>query len=202
MSSVQLVVESPLDQVVLTALVQRRPSLQIGTCYITGGRAVLEKRISLYNQAARNAGLIFVCLADLDRDECAPFLIQRWLPQGTAPTLLLRVAVPEVESWLLADRLNFAAFLGVPANKISLTPEAYADPKAEVIQLAKKSRYPVMRRDIVPAENSTARVGRAYNDRLSAFVLKHWDVDAACKYSPSLQRAVRAVERFSPPKNE
>ena len=43
-------------------------------------------------------------ITDLDRVACAATLIRGWTANDTLPvTLLLRVAVREVEAWLLAD---------------------------------------------------------------------------------------------------
>jgi len=38
---------------------------------------------------------------------------KKWLPYPKHPNLLFRVAVKEVEAWLLAHRAAFATFLGI-----------------------------------------------------------------------------------------
>jgi hypothetical protein len=192
-----LLVEGPIDEVVLTRLIKRNPHLELGTCYGKQGRKLIEQRITQYQHAARS-GLVFVCLADLDSDECPPTLLQRWLPQGKHINLLLRIAVREVEAWLLADRSNFAAFLGIPQNKIDLNPDQYPDPKQVVVSLARKSKHKHILRNVVPSQGSTAQVGKAYSDELISFAIQRWDIDAAVENSPSLARAVKAIESFKP----
>ena len=64
-----------------------------------------------FNHGAK--GTPFILLTDLDKNECAPMLIQEWLTDPLHPNLIFRVAVHEVEAWILADREAFAPFLGI-----------------------------------------------------------------------------------------
>ena len=103
------------------------------------GKRKIKKQIKAYNSAAQH-GYYFV-ITDLDDDyECAPSLIQNWLPDQRNKQLLFRVAVHEIESWLLADKKNFAAFLSISQEVIPLEPDKDMDPKRTVISLAKKSK--------------------------------------------------------------
>jgi len=53
--------------------------------------------------------------------ECAPTVLRRRLKQQGAgrleipKALILRIAVREIESWILADRTGLASFLGIAA---------------------------------------------------------------------------------------
>ncbi|MBL8162046.1 MAG: hypothetical protein JNJ61_08675 [Anaerolineae bacterium] len=195
--TVNLLVESPLDESVLRRLVQMKPGMEVGISRRAGGKTTLEKFVGSVNQAA--ALTPYACLVDLDSEACAPGLIKRLLPQGCHSNLCFRVAVREVEAWLLADRANLAVFMGVALNKIDPYPDANPDPKALIIRLARLSKIKRIRQDIVPPpENKTAKVGKAYNDVLIEFVIKKWDIAAAVQNSPSLERAVRALQAWQP----
>jgi len=130
-----------LDEAVLRRLVDEAGgSLQV--VYGKMGKAHLRQSLNGYNQAARFTP--WVVLVDLDLEyECAPLLCGEWLP-NPAPDMCLRVAVREVETWLLADRERMARFLSVPVSRIPFDPEALDDPKGKLVQLARRSR----RRDI------------------------------------------------------
>jgi hypothetical protein len=78
----------------------------IGNCLCHGGYGYLKKNIRAFNHAAR--GMPFLVLTDLNSTECPPTLIKKWLPYPKHPNLLFRVAVREVEAWLLAHRDAFA----------------------------------------------------------------------------------------------
>jgi hypothetical protein len=91
----------------------------VGTPYRRGGYGYLRQTIHGWNSAAK--GIPFIVLTDLDTAECPARLITDWLHVDEHPNLLFRIAVREVESWLLADPTNLSAFLNlrtmpVPAN--------------------------------------------------------------------------------------
>jgi len=140
----------------------------------------------------------YLILTDLDYEECAPIMIKEWLPETRNPNLIFRIAVREVESWVLADRPGFAKFLGISQNKMPRKPDELLDPKAYLINLAKDSRKRALREDIVPKQGSTAKQGPAYNERLASFVQDAWNPSNARQFSPSLERTIRAIEVFAP----
>ena len=53
--------------------------------------------------------------------------------------LLLRVAVHEVETWLIADKRNFSRFLGIREGRIETNVEEIVDPKRYLIDLVRAS---------------------------------------------------------------
>ena len=111
---VSLVVEGSLDETISKKLISKYANhIKIRTTYSMGSRSEIRKRINKYNQAARVYP--FWVLVDLNQDECPPILIKEWVPHKN-PQLFLRVAVRQVEAWLLADRQAFARFLGVGLN--------------------------------------------------------------------------------------
>ena len=112
------------------------------------------------------------------------------------PNLIFRIAVKEVEAWLLAHRRGFAKFAGISADIIPQKIESIENPKKLLVSLVEKSTKRDLREDIVPKPKSTATQGRNYNDRLILFVEKFWEPSLAMENSPSLKRALEAVAKF------
>ena len=160
------------------------------------GNGKIKRQINAYNRASEY-GYYFV-ITDLDNNDCAPSLIRDWLPATPNNQLLFRVAVHEVESWLLADRGNFASFFSISPNLVPLDPDNEADPKRTVISLAKKSRKKEIREAIVPVDDYAIN-GPGYNIQLQSFIQNIWNIDSARKNSPSLDRTIRVFEKIAYP---
>lgn len=160
------------------------------------GYGYIKNNIVGFNEASK--GMPYLILTDLDQRKCAPSMIREWLPVSRNHNLIFRIAVKEVESWVLADREGFAGFLGIAQNKVPENPDELDDPKAHLIQLAKSSRKRAMREDLVPKAGSTARQGPAYNERLAMFVREYWNPEAARIASPSLEKTLKSLEEFTP----
>ncbi len=186
-------VEGTLDEAVLRRLAADL-GFHVGAVYGRAGKPHLKARIEGYNQAARFWP--WVVLVDLDKDECPPSLRAEWLPDP-AEHMYLRVAVREIESWLLADRAGIAAFLGTSKDRIPRDVDALDDPKQTLIDLARSSRRRAVREDMAPRPGSGAAEGPAYTSRMSEFVAKggrgHWQPSSAAEASPSLARCIRAL---------
>jgi hypothetical protein len=193
---ISLAVEGELDERVLRELLKQSGcSFAPGVCYGKRGKDNLWQNVPRFNMAAQYTP--FVVLTDLDNHECAPSLIDQHLPQGKHANLILRIAVREVEAWLLADRKSMAKFLSVSLTRIPQAPDDELDPKETLVNIARKSRKRNIRQDFVPSAKSGRLVGRAYVTLLSDFVLNHWNVEQACHNSPSLARALRALRNFA-----
>lgn len=194
---IHLAVEDELSEVVLRAiLMQSGRDYAVGSCFRRHGFGHLKRGIGGFNNAAK--GVPFLVLADLDSAECAPVLIRDCLRAPAHKNLLFRVAVREVEAWLLAHRTAFASFLGIRSDLLPPSPDDLANPKELLIGLARRSRRRRLREAIVPGMGSTAKIGPDYNAALSAFVESDWDVKEAQRRSPSLGRAAKAIAEFKP----
>ena len=122
---VHLATEDELSEAVLRRLLaSANRGYAIGAAYGRGGFGYLRRTIPGWNRAARTAP--FVVLTDLDRCPCPPDLIGDWLKEPRHPNLMLRVAVREVESWLLAGRLNLAQYLYVAEKWIPVFGDDHA----------------------------------------------------------------------------
>ena len=196
LGTINIAVEDFLSEAVVRKLVQHlNPRFTIGHCYCRGGYGYLKRTLRGFNNAAK--GGPFLVLADLEA-ECPPTQIKEWLPVPIHPNFLFRIAVREIESWLLADRIGFSSFLGISKNLMPNNVDGIANPKQCLLNLARVSRKSVLREAIVPMPRSTAKVGPDYNGQLIYFVENHWNIIEAARNSPSLDRTVKAVANFEP----
>lgn len=143
------------------------------------------KLASKYNEAGRHQ--LVVGLADLEQNECAPALLKRLQPARVSG-FKLRLAVRMLESWLLADRVAVAAFLGVRVSAIPREPDREAHPKRALVNIARTSRRRWIREALVP-NGSGALVGPEYTPVIGSFIDSQWDAARARLNSPSLERA-------------
>lgn len=166
----------------------------VGTVYGKGGKAQLHQRMQGYANAARYAP--WFVLVDLDHDaDCVPPLLSNWAPH--LPSLLcFRIAVREVEAWLLADRERLASFLGVAQDRLPAQPESLDDPKQALVNAARRSRKSAIRVDMVPRERSGRSTGPAYASRLIEFASRTWRPDIAAHRSESLRRAIACLRHL------
>lgn len=195
---INLAVEDVLSEaVLLSALQHSGRSFNVGTVYGKKGNGYLRKTIQGWNRAARSTPLLL--LTDLDECGCAPALVADWLPLDRHPNLIFRVAVREVEAWLLADTLGIMTYLRCKRGTVlSSVPEDLVDPKAEVIRLANLSGSRQIREEIVPRSDSGAIQGRGYNICLMRFVRERWDIEVARQGASSLDRLIERLRTFNP----
>ncbi len=157
------------------------------------GFGYLKARLPDFISSCRG-GVRLLLLTDLDTRPCPPDLLQDWLGATSKPdSLLLRIAVREVESWVLADRSQFAGWLGVSEEIVPATPETCLDPKADLLKVAARSRHRDLREGLLPKRNAASKVGLEYNDLLCGFVTERWRIEVASQIAPSLDRAIRRL---------
>lgn len=194
---VNLAAEDPLSEAVLRKMLASfGPRFAIGYCYVRGGFGYLRRTIRGFNNAAQ--GTPFVVLTDLNHYECAPLLVQEWLPLPRHPNLIFRVAVREVEAWVMADRSQFARFLRIRESSVPTAVEELGDAKKALLDLGAKSPNRKLRRDLCPPPGSLRVQGPDYNGRLGAFVAQRWAPANAANNSPSLARALEKLAVFQP----
>lgn len=194
---VNIAAEDALSETIVRRLLDYTDrNYAVGVAYGLRGYGYLRGTIRGWNRAAR--GKPFIVLTDLDRYPCPSALIHEWLPEPQSPNLLLRIAVREVEAWLLADRTNLAKYLSVSPTRVPIRPDSLEDAKASLVDLAANSRSRDIRTGIAPRPGSTAKQGPDYNASLSNFARTHWDIDAARLSSASLARTVERLGVFTP----
>ncbi len=191
-----LAVEDEVSEIAARRVIETYSPLHIAECYGKTGFGYLKANISKFQQASRQ--IPYVVLTDLDQYPCATALKEDGNIVATPRNFIFRIAVRSIESWLMADRKNFADFLGISIQHLPLNPEDEINPKRLLIELAKHSRKREIREDMVPKPKSTAKIGPNYTPRLSEFVREQWEIESAQKQSKSLQRAIFALKNFNP----
>jgi len=186
--------DEPSHQVILRLYDFFRGYFAESTAIPCRGKGKIRKHISAYNNAAKYTH--FFVITDLDNEyQCAPSLINNWLPGQRKSQLLFRVAVREIESWLLADRENFALYFSISKDLVPINPDNETDPKRTVISLAKRSRKREIREAIIPIDDY-ARIGPGYNVQLQDYIQNIWNIDSARRNSQSLDKAIKALEKM------
>jgi hypothetical protein len=193
--SVIVAVEDELSGAVMSRLISFSGcNFTINRVFNAHGNVRLKNAMTKFRAASRV--LPHIVLTDLDRCPCPPELIDNWNANQLPPQLLFRIAVREVEAWLMADRAGIAEFLHIDVSKVPHAPEAEEDPKRTLINLARKSRKRRLSQEIVPEAGSTAKIGTLYNTHFVNFVNSRWDIGQARLCAPSLDRTLSRIANF------
>lgn len=191
---VNLVFEDELSEYVLSSLLGSFGNkYQIIHRYHGRGSGYIKSKINAFNQASIITP--FVVLTDLDKYDCPLEILNSWFDKPSQKNMIFRIAVREVEAWLLADIEGFSEFTGVSKSNFPDKPELEPDPKRTLITIIKRSGKRELRQDIIPL-NDNASIGPYYNGRLMEFVLDYWDISRARKRSNSLSRAYNSLKLF------
>ena len=186
-------VEGTTDEAIVRRIAEDA-GLTLGSVFGLNGKQQVLRQLSGFNRAAERTP--WVVVIDLDQDgRCAAEYVRQCLPQP-APHMHLRIAVREVEAWLLADASGIALFLGVPASRVPRDPDSLDDPKRTIVDLAARSRRRSIREEIAPRPGSGREVGPMYSSRISEFAGSIWNPDAAAANSDSLPRCIKALQRL------
>jgi hypothetical protein len=172
-------------------------SIHLGDVYGRNGKNFLRSRLAGYNNSARYRP--WIVLLDLDRDfTCAGEAVRSWLPTP-ADLMCLRIAVRELEAWLMADIESISRFLGLRREWIPQNPETLPDPKQTLISLVGRSWSRAIREDMLPRPGAGQKVGPAYTARVTEFIGNQdsgWRPEIAAERAPSLRRLIAAIEKL------
>lgn len=163
---------------------------------IMGGFGAIKSKCNAFLNMARG-GIYTLVLTDLDTAECACSLIRDWfdIPKSDSVTLpsqcIFRVAVREVESWILADRAAWAEYIGIPEVNFSMEPDQLDNPKEYLLNVIRRKGNRKICREMLP--QGAAHIGPKYNDLLCDFVDNLWVPERASKRSPSLKRTIKSL---------
>jgi hypothetical protein len=190
---INLAVEDDLSEAVLRKILSSLNQVfQVKTVYQKGGFGYLKKQIKAFNEASQH--IPFLVLTDLDKTTCPVELITDWIKFPRNPNLIFRVAVREVESWILADRESFAQYLGLQKEQIPRETDLLDNPKETLFQIVKKCSKREIKNSILPMKG--AKIGPDYNGKLSQFIKENWKAENAQKNSESLKRIIQCLNKF------
>lgn len=195
MSWIVLATEDELSEQVGLALIQE-VGLAAGQRLRRQGNGYLRSRIPNFCSIAAVQPILVI--SDLDQQVCPSAMILNWLGQRIRPdNLLLRIAVREIESWLLADHDGMRVLLGRRVSgRLPDEPDALFDPKRELLKLAEHAPR-ATRDELLPQKGAFSPQGLGYNTLLSQFVKAQWSSDRAEKRSPSLKRTRQRIRELA-----
>lgn len=196
MTAVALATEDELSEAIgKRLLTAAQPALTANLLLRKNGAGYLRKNVRSWREmASRSQPLVLI--TDLDQEICAAKLISTWFGPLSRPTnLVFRVAVREVEAWLLADHIAMQRLFG-KLGRLPNDPDALPDPKRFLLGLAKRASRPV-REDLLAPQGAVAAQGLGYNVRLCALVERDWSPERAAQRSASLRRACVRINQLA-----
>lgn len=192
MRAIALATEDELSEAIGLRLIAESPFHEADVLPLRrNGSGYLKSKVESWRQLAGQQ--VVLLLTDLDQIDCPVALRNEWL--GTRPVpdrLLLRIAVREIESWVLADHDAMRKLIG-DRGKLPPAPDELGDPKAFLLNMVRKYAPCDVKQDLLAERGAMASQGLGYNRRLVAWVKSDWSPDRAAARSPSLLRARQAL---------
>lgn len=186
MTPIAIATEDQLSEAIALRLISDIPTPHQVTFKLgQRGNGYLRSKMESWYQMAQHQ--VMLVLTDLDRANCLVEFRDQWLVTGSPPNLLLRIAVREIESWVLADHVALRVLLGAK-GVLPAKPDELVDPKQSLLRLAKSASRPI-RLDLLRTIDGNLAQGLGYNARLSTWVNNEWSPQRAAERSPSLARA-------------
>jgi hypothetical protein len=187
MHYIALATEDELSEAVGIRLVAEvSTACEVTLKFRQGGYGYLKSKLETFCQIARRQPVLL--MTDLDTGTCPPDLIAKWMGRRAHPEkLLFRVAVREIEAWLLADHNAMKGLFGRRITRLPEQPDTLQDPKRTLLTLAEQAPRAI-RNDLLRERDAIALQGLGYNARLCAFVRETWNPERAALRSDSLRR--------------
>ncbi|MGY1488238.1 hypothetical protein ACW4YW_02405 [Methylobacillus pratensis] len=158
----------------------------------TKGITNLRKNLARYTQIANLFPVL--CIADTD-GRCVLDAHKQAAPTGVPAQFHLRFAIPEIESWLMADKHALAEFLQVSETIIPDNPDEIQDAKRVILNVVFRSKQRHLRQEMI-STNDRSKPGTGYNVHLRDFAAHCWRPLIALERSPSLARTVNRLNEM------
>lgn len=159
------------------------------------GFGYLKSKFSNFCNLAKSMPVILI--TDLDNCPCAPTFVRQWTKDAKLPkNLIFRVAIREVESWIIADNVALSEFFKISQKLIPIVPDELPNPKSTLLSLAQKAPRN-LKEGLVAKKGSLAIQGTEYNIILANFVTKIWNPIRAAENSDSLSRAIKRINELA-----
>lgn len=151
------------------------------------GSGYLRSKMDSWCEMAKRKPVVL--LTDLDRTACPAELRATWIgDRKPSENFILRIAVREIESWLLADHQALRTIVG-NRGSLPIDPDLLPDPKQYFLRLISRQARRGVREELVAEAGAIASQGIGYNARLSHLVATVWSPERAALRSRSLHRA-------------
>lgn len=208
MKKVYIVGEDDVTKAIIRKIMEKyAPALELQTELPARGSEIKHK-IPEFNALAATAPVIL--LTDLDTDDCAP-VTKDLLINGInkQDDFIINIAVDEAEAWLMADRVNFARFLGINIEKMPVScPQKQGGMKALTeMQIATKASFYLTHSLILESTKADLKEqikshgrkckGKEYNTALLPFIANQWNPENAKSNSDSLHRMISRLQALN-----
>lgn len=193
MTPISIATEDELSEAIALRLISEIPTPYfIQNKLRKSGNGYLRSKMGSWYQMAQQQ--VMLVLTDLDHANCLVEFRNQWLPAAPPNNLLFRIAVREVESWVLADHVAMRELIGAK-GVLPVEPDELVDPKQSLLKLARTATKDVRQDLLRIMDGGTLAQGLGYNARLTALVESQWSPLRAAERSPSLARArIRIAE--------
>ncbi len=192
---ISLLVEGIVDELVVRKIVGEIGGYSIGPVY-KYSQPIFRKKVQAYNNAARH--FPWLAVMDMDRFNGCPGDLARAVLSTPAKNMVFRIAVHEIESWIMADAKALSDFLKIDKRQVPDDTDSIEDAKQSLIGLARKSSSSIIREKLVPRQGSTSSVGSGYTACITELMEEHWSLSRSIREcrSASLNSAYRRLELF------
>jgi hypothetical protein len=196
MVAVALATEDALSEAVGCRLIRDfSGGLEVAHTLRKRGSGYLRSSLRKFCELARQMPVVLI--TDLDTHKCPATLIEDWAKNEFLPgQLTFRVAVRQIESWLLGDVEGIGRLLKVSKAKISKNPDSLSNAKHYLLRLAQHAPRSI-RNELLAKTGAVASQGLGYNEILGEFVRTNWDPTSAATRSDSLSRAQRRLAELA-----
>lgn len=195
MKSINIITEDRLGEELARKIIHEVGGFNILLSDHLGGERNVIRNLEKYNKASKNNSPFFI-LIDLDHEVCPITKIQKTITFEKDPRFIYRIAVREAESWLMADRENFANLFNKTSSIIPYNADEIKHPKEFLLNIIEKHASRHLKNDMLPSKKSTAKIGPEYNSILCNFIFYTWNIRNAMDHSESLKKTVLALEKL------
>lgn len=105
----------------------------------------------------------------------------------------LRIVKSMTEAWLMADAKGFARYFRLSMRRMSQAPDELPHAKRALLSLMMKSDSRRIQEEMV---TKAGKAGPLYVHNLNDFAQNYWDICAARRLSPSLDRTLDRLEEM------
>ena len=192
---INIAFEDVLSEAVINRLLsQLWPEAVIYKKFFGRGSGYLKSHLQAFINSSKSNP--FFVLIDSDNESCAKKMLNSLLQKVPPSNFIFRIAVHEIESWILADFDNLIKTLNVKSGRCPSNLDTIKLPKEYILNLARKSASSLIKKSLLPTKVGGATQGPGYNSIMVRFAMEKWNISNASLHSESLNRAILCLETF------
>jgi hypothetical protein len=192
---INIAFEDVLSEAVINRLLsQLWPEAVVYKKFYGRGSGYLRSHLQAFMNSSKSSP--FFVLIDSDNEGCAKKLLHSLIKKAPPSDFILRIAVHEIESWVLADFNNLIKALNIKSGRCPSNTDTIIQPKEYILNLVRKSASKSIRKSLLPTKVGAASQGPGYNSVMVQFVMDKWNISNASLNSESLNRTVLCLQTF------